>query len=175
MALTDSAALSVLDPSVADTDATGSPLDIPADAGSMPRAHTLDAHTPERTSMTERPQASTEHRPSPGTASRRLESAEVPDRDGESALVELFVERLGDRIDDRVAASFDELCTERLAEPGPLQQALSRERRTGLIVVCTSLVLGSLTTILASGGPTALLILWTGLAVLNLAYFFRPR
>ncbi|RLV04277.1 hypothetical protein CTZ27_09855 [Streptomyces griseocarneus] len=86
-----------------------------------------------------------------------------------------FTERLGDRIDDRVAESFDELYAEWLAEGGPFQRAVSRERRIDLTVAITSLALGTLTTILASGEATVPLILWAGLAVLDVAYFFRPR
>jgi len=119
----------------------------------------------EETTMTEQP-------PAPA---KRPQPAERPECGGENAIVDLFVERLGDRIDDRVAASFDELCAERLAEPGPLQRAVVRDRRAELRVLLLSLILGTVATTFTPGGTTALLIFWAGLVVLNLAYLFRPR
>ncbi|WP_328640671.1 hypothetical protein [Streptomyces canus] len=119
----------------------------------------------EETTMTEQP-------PAPA---KRPQPAERPEGGGENAIVDLFVERLGDRIDDRVAASFDELCAERLAEPGPLQRAVVRDRRAELRVLLLSLILGTVATTFTPGGTTALLISWAGLVVLNLAYLFRPR
>jgi hypothetical protein len=93
--------------------------------------------------------------------------------DYETAVVDSFVARLGDQIDDRVARSFDEQFAERLAEPGPIGRALARERRTGLALVLASLALGATATILSSGGATALSIVWTGIVAINLVYFFR--
>ncbi|CAG7649696.1 hypothetical protein [Actinacidiphila bryophytorum] len=115
--------------------------------------------------MTEQPPAPAQH-PRP---------AERPEGGDENAIVDLFVERLGDRIDDRVAASFDEVCAERLAEPGPLRRALVRDRRADLGVLLLSLVLGTVATTFTPGGTTALLISWAGLVALNLAHLFRPR
>ncbi|MFF4486958.1 hypothetical protein ACFY0F_10755 [Streptomyces sp. NPDC001544] len=129
-------------------------------------AATTPPPTPlEETTMTERPPKPTEH----------PEPAERPEGHSENAIVDLFVERFGDRIDDRVAASFDEVCAERLAEPGPLQRAVARDRRADLRVLLLSLILGTVATTFAPGGTTALLISWAGLVVLNLAYLFRPR
>jgi len=119
----------------------------------------------EETTMTEQP-------PAPA---KRPQPTERREGGGEDAIVDLFVERLGDRIDDRVAASFDELCAERLAEPGPLQRAVVRDRRAELRVLLLSLILGTVATAFAPGGTTALLISWAGLVVLNLANLFRPR
>ncbi|MFR0352587.1 hypothetical protein [Streptomyces sediminimaris] len=114
----------------------------------------------------------TEQPPAPA---KRPQPAERPEGGDENAIVDLFVERLGDRIDDRVAASFDEVCAERLAEPGPFQRAVVRGRRAELRVLLLSLILGTAATTFAPGGTTALLISWAGLVVLNLAYLFRPR
>lgn len=119
----------------------------------------------EETTMTEQP-------PAPA---KRPQPAERPEGGGENTIVDLFVERLGDRIDDRVAASFDELCAERLAEPGPLQRAVVRDRRAELRVLLLSLILGTVATTFTPGGTTAPLISWAGLVVLNLANLFRPR
>ncbi|MFJ4206423.1 hypothetical protein ACIP2Y_43310 [Streptomyces sviceus] len=119
----------------------------------------------EETTMTEQP-------PAPA---QRPQPAERPEGGGENAIVDLLVERLGDRIDDRVAASFDELCAERLAEPGPLQRAVVRDRRAELRILLLSLILGTVATTFTPGGTTALLISWAGLVVLNLAHLFRPR
>jgi hypothetical protein len=119
----------------------------------------------EETMMTEQP-------PAPA---KRPQPAERPEGGGENAIVDLFVERLGDRIDDRVAASFEELCAERLAEPGPHQRAGVRDRRTELRVLLLSLILGTVATTFTPGGTTALLISWAGLVGLNLAYLFRHR
>ncbi|MET7698939.1 hypothetical protein [Streptomyces sp. NPDC005485] len=134
--------------------------DVTAGAGATPPPTPL-----EETTMTEQP-------PAPA---KRPQPAEHPEGGGENAIVDLFVERLGDRIDDRVAASFDELCAERLAEPGPLQRAVVRDRRAELRVLLLSLILGIVATTFTPGGTTALLISWAGLVVLNLAYLFRPR
>ncbi|MFF4401210.1 hypothetical protein [Streptomyces sp. NPDC001480] len=118
----------------------------------------------EETTMPQQPPAPAEH----------PKRAETPEGDSENTIMDLFVERLGDRIDDHVAASFDELYAERLAEPGPLQRAAARDRRAELRVVLASLVLGTVATIFTSGGTTVL-VSWAGLVVLNLAYLFRPR
>jgi hypothetical protein len=125
--------------------------------------------------MTERPQTPAEHPTCPGTSPPRREPAEPPEGDSRSTVVDLFVERLGDRIDDRVAALFDELYAERMAESGPCRRAPTRERRAGFTLMFTSLVLGTLATIFTAGGVTAILIPWAGLVILNLAYLSRPR
>ncbi|MGW2641442.1 hypothetical protein [Streptomyces sp. NPDC001348] len=111
----------------------------------------------------------------PATPAEHRKPVELLEGDSEKALVDLLVERLGDRIDDRVAASFDELWAERLAEPGPLQRAMTRDRRAELRVLLLSLVLGTLATSFAPGGTTALLISWAGLVVLNLTHLLRSR
>src|SRR5579862_9337748 len=51
------------------------------------------------------------------------------------AVVESFVSRLGDQIDDRVAEAFDEELTERMERPGPLRSAATRDQRAGLVVL----------------------------------------
>ena len=84
------------------------------------------------------------------------------------AVVDSFVSRLGDQIDDRVAAAFDEQLAERMEQPGLLRSAATRDRRTGLVVLA-SMLLGTLATILANGiAMTALA--WVGLAAINVAY-----
>ncbi|MCC3767401.1 hypothetical protein [Streptomyces sp. UNOC14_S4] len=125
--------------------------------------------------MTERPRTPADHPVFPGTGSPRPGPAETPQDDGDGAAVDRFVERFGDRIDDRVAESFDELYAERLAESGPFQRAMTRERGIALTVVVVSLALGTLATVLTPGEVTTPLILWAGLVVVDLAYFFRPR
>jgi hypothetical protein len=87
------------------------------------------------------------------------------------AVVESFVGRLGDQIDDRVAEAFDEKLAERMAQPGPLRSAATRDQRAGLVVL-VSMLLGTLATILASGIAEVALA-WVGLAAINLAYMSR--
>jgi hypothetical protein len=88
------------------------------------------------------------------------------------AVVESFVSRLGDQIDDRVAEAFDEQLTERMRQPGPLRTAATWDHRAALVVLATVL-LGTLATILASGIAVVALA-WTGLAVIDVAYLSRP-
>jgi hypothetical protein len=89
------------------------------------------------------------------------------------AVVESFVSRLGDQIDDRVAEAFDEQLAERMERPGPLRSAATWDRRAGLVVL-VSMLLGTLATILASGIAVAALA-WAGLAAINVAYLSRLR
>jgi hypothetical protein len=87
------------------------------------------------------------------------------------AVVESFVSRLGDQIDDRVAEAFDETLAERMEQPGPLRSAATRDQRAGLVVL-VSVLLGTLATILASGIAEVALA-WAGLAAINVAYLSR--
>ncbi len=87
------------------------------------------------------------------------------------AVVESFVRRLGDQIDDRVAEAFDEKLAERMEQPGPLRSAATRDQRAGFVVL-VSLLLGTLATILASGIAEVALA-WVGLAAINVAYLSR--
>jgi hypothetical protein len=86
-------------------------------------------------------------------------------------VVESFVSRLGDQIDDRVAEAFDEKLAERMEQPGPLRSAATRDQRAGLVVL-VSMLLGTLATILASGIAEVALA-WAGLAAINVAYLSR--
>lgn len=90
--------------------------------------------------------------------------------DYEDAVVESFVNRLEDEIDDRVAEAFDEQLGERLEQPGPLHAALARDRRAGVTVVLATLLFGTVATVLIRG-LAALALLWVGMAVVNIAYF----
>lgn len=125
--------------------------------------------------MTGKPFGPADQQPSTsaGTACSKL----VGSLDGgcAAAIAESLAERLGDLIDDRVAADFDELLARRLAAPGLLRRPSAADRATGLAVVCPSLALGALAAIADSLGAGALLITWVGLVLLNLVYFFRPR
>jgi len=87
------------------------------------------------------------------------------------AVVESFVSRLGDQIDDRVAEAFDETLAERMEQPGPLRSAATRDQRAGLVVLVSAL-LGTLATILASGIAEVALA-WVGLVAINVAYLSR--
>jgi hypothetical protein len=87
------------------------------------------------------------------------------------AVVESFVSRLGDQIDDRVAEAFDEKLAERMEQPGPLRSAATRDQRAGLVVL-VSMLLGTLATVLASGIAEVALA-WVGLAAINVAYLSR--
>jgi hypothetical protein len=87
------------------------------------------------------------------------------------AVVESFVSRLGDQIDDRVADAFDEKLAEQMERPGPLRSAVTRDQRAGLVVV-GSMLMGTLATILATGIAEVALA-WAGLAAINVAYLSR--
>jgi len=87
------------------------------------------------------------------------------------SVVESFVRRLEDQIDDRVAEAFDEQLTERIRQPGPLRTAATRDHQAGIVVLATVL-LGTIATILTDGIPTVALA-WTGLAVIDVAYLCR--
>ena len=87
------------------------------------------------------------------------------------AVVESFVGRLGDQIDDRVAEAFEEKLAERMEQPGPLRSAATRDQRA-VLVVLVSMLLGTLATILASGIAEVALA-WVGLAAINVAYLPR--
>jgi hypothetical protein len=87
------------------------------------------------------------------------------------AVVESFVSRLGDQIDDRVAEAFDEKLAERMERPGPLRSAGTRDQRAGLVVL-VSMLMGTLATTLATGIAEVALA-WVGLAAINLAYLSR--
>jgi hypothetical protein len=89
--------------------------------------------------------------------------------DDGSCAAALFLARLGDQIDDRVAVALDEQIAERLDGPG----FASRARRAALAVVCASAAAGAAVTILTPGRPATLLITWGAITVINLAYFFR--
>jgi hypothetical protein len=88
-------------------------------------------------------------------------------------LLDAFLTRLGDQIDDRAAVAFDEQFAELLAGPGPASRALVRNRRAALAVVCASVATGACVTIFAPGGAAASLIAWTAITVINLAYLLR--
>ena len=87
------------------------------------------------------------------------------------AVVESFVSRLGDQIDDRVAEAFDEELTERMERPGPLRSAATMDQWAGLVVL-VSMLMGTLATILATGIAEVALA-WVGLAAINVAYLSR--
>jgi hypothetical protein len=107
---------------------------------------------------------------------RRVDDALLGHGSGdEVSLLDSFVTRLGDQIDDRVALAVDEQLAERLAEPGILRSALRRDRRAGLAVVCASVAMGACVTIFAPGGMLAVLIGWTAITLINLAYLLRRR
>jgi hypothetical protein len=89
---------------------------------------------------------------------------------GGDAVVASFVSRLGDRIDDRVAEALDEQLIERMGQPGPLRAAVARDRRAELAVVFSTMLLGTIVTVFVSGFAAPALA-WTGLAVINIAYF----
>jgi hypothetical protein len=91
----------------------------------------------------------------------------------EASLLDSFMTRFGDQIDDRVALALDEQFAERLAEPGTFRRALLRDRRAGFAVVCSSLAMGTCLTILSPGGVAVHLIAWIAITVINLAYLLR--
>ena len=86
------------------------------------------------------------------------------------AVVESFVSRLGDQIDDRVAEALDEQLAAHGARPGSPGPAGARDGRAGLTVILATMLLGSVTTVLASGFAVAA-VAWASLAVINVAYF----
>lgn len=92
--------------------------------------------------------------------------------DREQAVTASFIDRLGDQIDDRVAEALDEQFAELMEQPGPWQAALARDRRAGLAVVLATLLLGTTVTVLADGF-SALALVWLGMALINIAYFYR--
>ncbi|HEY3955793.1 MAG TPA: hypothetical protein VGM53_20675 [Streptosporangiaceae bacterium] len=128
--------------------------------------------------MTLRPLAATDET---GLPARDREAAHAlpghgPDSRGagdEAMLLDAFLTRLGDQIDDRAAVAFDEQFAELLAGPGPASRALVRNRRAALAVVCASVATGACVTIFAPGGAAASLIAWTAITVINLAYLLR--
>lgn len=89
----------------------------------------------------------------------------------EHAVLESFVQRATEMIDRRVDA--------RLAERGADKPLQKRETDSHLPLAIWSLILGSLgsagLTAGADQGPLSLLILWAGIAVVNVAYARRNR
>ncbi|HEY6497623.1 MAG TPA: hypothetical protein VIZ43_30455 [Trebonia sp.] len=92
--------------------------------------------------------------------------------DHEETVAVSFTDRLGDQIDDRVAEALDQQFAELMVQPGPWRAALVRDRRAGLAVVLATLLLGTTVTVLADGF-SALALAWLGMAVINIAYFYR--
>lgn len=79
-----------------------------------------------------------------------------------------FFDRLGDQIDDRVAFALDEQLEER-------RQAASKTRPSSLAGISVVASAGATVTIFADGHVTTLLIMWTALALISVAYFLRRR
>jgi hypothetical protein len=108
---------------------------------------------------------------SAGELKTTLETFKELGSDYGDAVVESFVSRIGDQIDDRVAEAFDEKLAEQMEQPGPLRSAAARDRRAGLVAV-TSMALGTVATILP-GGIAEVALAWAGLAAINVAYLSR--
>jgi hypothetical protein len=89
--------------------------------------------------------------------------------------VEAFLARLGDQIDDRTALALDEQIQERLDPAGAIGQAIKKNRRSSVAVVCALAATGAAVTIICPGGAVTLLIVWASLTMISLAYFFGRR
>jgi fatty acid/phospholipid biosynthesis enzyme len=89
--------------------------------------------------------------------------------------VEAFLARLGDQIDDRTALALDEQIQERLDPSGPVGQAIRKDRRGSIAVVCALAATGAAMTIISPGNAVTLLIEWAALTMISLAYFFGRR
>lgn len=90
------------------------------------------------------------------------------------AVAESFISRLGDQIDDRVAEAFEEQLAEHGARSGSPGLGAAPDGRAGLTVIIATMLLGSVTTVLASGFAVAAFA-WAGLAVINVTYFRRKN
>ena len=80
--------------------------------------------------------------------------------------------RLRDEIDDRVAEAFDAYLAERLAEPGPLREAVRGTRRVWLPLA--AIVLGALVTSLVPVGVAVGCSIWLAIALTNVVWL-TPR
>lgn len=87
---------------------------------------------------------------------------------GTSIGEDAFFDRLGDHIDDRVALALDE----QLEERGRTASKNSPGSLAGISVVASA---GAMVTIFAGDHVTALLITWTALALISVAYFLGRR
>jgi hypothetical protein len=119
-----------------------------------------------------------QHRPAQGDQAAPAAGSQLAENhcrgEGPEA-AEAFLARLGDQIDDRTALALDEQIQERLDPSGPVGQAMRKDQRGSIAVVCALAATGAAVTIISPGDALTLLIEWASLTMISLAYFFGRR